>query len=175
MRSLLMQLSKTSETLETEFLAFYQSARKKGFPTTSLVDSDTEKLITSAISQTGKVFVVIDAFDECGEEDKRTLISLFRSLLDLGSCQVKILLTGRPEWELRLSLKSRLSGDLLTYEIGTHDTVQDIERFVAQGVDSRIESKELLSGRPVSKEFRQYLITMLTEGADGMYVTPLRE
>ena len=122
------------------------------------------------MSQTGEAFVVLDALDECEEEERKVLISFLRKLLALDGCQVKIFLTSRPEDGLHRSFKDSQSKDILTYRIDVDDTVQDIGPFVTQRVDELIESKALLYGTPVTQDFREHLITTLIQEADGVYV-----
>lgn len=160
-------MSAVSAALSPEVLAALRGAKEKENPTTSLSQSDAERLLIDAILQAGEVFLVIDALDECEEQEREVFISFLRRLLALDSCQVKIFLTSRPEDDLHRSFK-----DLLTYKIDVDDTVQDIGPFVTQRVDELIESKALLYGRPVTQDFRQHLIMTLTREADGVYILP---
>lgn len=142
-------------------------------PIVSIFDSDThlnlkstEVSFAAALSQFEKVFVVVDALDECSEEERKSIVMLLTRQLKLEGCQIKVFLTSRPENDLRQLLKDNPS-----HQIDANDTSKDITPFVVAALDSHIANGMLLGGN-VSTGLRRDLVETISGQADGMYVSP---
>lgn len=159
-RSLLKQLSAQSERLDPKILAAFNND-------SSLTTDSAEILLAAAFGRFRKVFVVVDALDECSEPERKSMIQLFNRQVQLASCCVKVFLTSRPERDISRLLEGRLS-----HYIDADDTSKDITPYVAATVEDCIADGSLLSG-VVSPYLKAHLIKTLNGEANGMYVLPL--
>lgn len=130
----------------------------------SLDAGSSESLFAAALSRFEQVFVVVDALDECSEEERKSMVMLLIRLLKSNtSCNMKVFLTSRPENDLSNMLENNPS-----YQIDANDTSKDITPFVAAALDEHIMNRALLGGH-VSLALRKELIEKISVQADGMY------
>lgn len=126
----------------------------------------SENLLATALSRFNKAFIVVDALDECSEEERKSVVMLLTRQLGLEArCRLKILLTSRPENDLRQLLRNNTC-----HQIDADDTSRDIAPFVAAALTDHITNKALLDGK-VSSALRKQLIETISVQADGMYVS----
>lgn len=138
---------------------------------TSLFDNGTplnakssEISFAAVLSQFMKVFVVVDALDECSKEERKSIVMLLTRQLKVKGCYVKIFLTSRPENDLRQLFKGSHN-----HHINADDTLKDITPFVAAELNDHITNGALLDGK-VTLELRKELVETISAQADGMYV-----
>lgn len=153
MKSLLRQLSTRTESQDPKIL----DAFKKHI---SLTTSDSESLLGAALCRFDKTFIVLDALDECSEEDREYLVKLLTR--QLKSSYVKIFFTSRPENDLR-----RIFKDNKNYCINVDDTLKDIRPFVEERIDTVVKNKKLLGGK-ITTQLKDDLIETISSQADGM-------
>lgn len=156
-RSLLKQLSTVAEKLDPRMVSVFNNG-------TSLNTKSSETAFSATLAQFDKCFVVVDALDECSEEERKSLVMILTRQLRLEGCHVKLFLTSRPENDLHGLLKGSHS-----HQIDTDDTSKDIKPFVAAELASRIADGKLLGGK-VTSELREELVDTISAQADGMYV-----
>ncbi|PWY66380.1 putative WD-repeat protein [Aspergillus sclerotioniger CBS 115572] len=91
-----------------------------------------QPLVTLNQANPAIIVIVIDALDECDQEDQITLIiKLFLRVQELESVQVGIFLTSRPELPIRLGFKeSQSHQDLVLHELPEPVIEQDIRKFL---------------------------------------------
>ncbi|KAG8531271.1 uncharacterized protein KY384_004629 [Bacidia gigantensis] len=87
-----------------------------------------------------QILIVIDALDECDEEDNvRLLLRLFSRIRDVHQLHIRIFITSRPEWPIRMGfekLTSVLYHDLALQNITRSTVDEDIRNFVQHELDS---------------------------------------
>lgn len=154
-KSLLKQLSMRFEKLDPNMVSYFDNA-------TSLTAKSSEILFTAALSRFDKVFIIVDALDECCEGERESIVASLTRQLKIEGCHVKIFLTSRPENDLRRLLK-----DSHNYHIDTNDTLKDITPFVAAAVADYIKSGKLLGGE-VTPVLKEDLIKTISSEAEGM-------
>lgn len=158
--SLLKQLSTSlrCEDFDPEMVSLFDDS-------VSLDAGSAERLFTAILSRLGQVFVVVDALDECSEEERKSIVMIFIRLLKSNTrCHLKVFLTSRPGSDLSNMLENNPS-----YQIDANDTSKDITPFVAAALDWQIMNRALLGGH-VSLALRKELIDTISVQADGMYV-----
>lgn len=128
----------------------------------SLTEQRSERLLVASFERFQKVFVVVDALDECPEQERKSMIHMFNRHIQLAGCSVKVFLTSRPERDLGYLLNGNLN-----HHINADDTLKDIRPFISATVDECISDGSLLGGN-VSPDLKQYLIDTLNGKADGM-------
>lgn len=129
---------------------------------TSLTTEFSEALFSAALSRFEKVFIVVDALDECSHEERSSIVELFNRQMKLSGCCLKIFLTSRPEIDLRHLLQSNLN-----HYIDTDDTSKDITPYVTATVESHITHGRLLGGT-VTPMLQAYIVKTINSKADGM-------
>ena len=152
--SLLQQFCRQKGPLSPELSKFYEQHCRLN---TRLVVSDILKLLHAEIQRFSKVYIVIDALDECPESD-RTRDVFLKGLEDLPS-NAYLLITSRPHSsiESRLTKAERL-------EISAH--VDDVRRHVAARIENEPRFMERIAADP---SLHETIISNLTERAQGMY------
>lgn len=157
-RSLLKQLyiSLKPQPLDPKLLDKFGNGTSLGLDT-------SEELFAAALLQTQAAFVIVDALDECIEEERRCLIELFKRQLN-SKCNVKFFLTSRDESDLRGMFTEDIS-----YQISADDTGKDIKPFVTAKIENLIQNRRILSGN-VSPNLKEDLIETINNEAGGMYV-----
>lgn len=152
--SLLKQLSARCDKLDPHILSAFHND-------SSLTAESSESLLVAALGRFQKVFVVVDALDECSLQERKSMIQMFKRLIKSGS-SVKVFLTSRPERDI-----GRLLQGTLHHYIDVQDTLKDITPFVAATVEDCISDGSLLDG-VVSTSLKAHLIQTLNGEANGM-------
>lgn len=138
----------------------YEKNRTSGFSHGMLDFADTIKLLTDIFPKFKKVFIIIDALDECDVGDRANLLDAFEDFLSCGN--VNIFVTSRFRDDISLALD-----DHAKLLIKTQDVNDDISLFVDSEIKYAIRRKRLLRGN-VDHELQQRLKRLLIEGANGM-------
>lgn len=76
-----------------------------------------------------KTTFIVDAVDECDQDDRETLIEVFDELMRTSERPLKVFISGRPEGDIRAALRNRT-----IVEIGVEDNQTDIARFIEEKV-----------------------------------------
>lgn len=155
-KSLLKQLLTKFRSLDSKLLDAFNND-------TSLSLKTTEELFAASLLQLETTFIIVDALDECSQDERRCLVGLLKRLLIL-KCNIKIFLTSRDEDDLR-----EIFMDNSSYRINVHDTATDITPFITAKIDDLIQKRQILDGN-VSPMLREDLIKTIGGQADGMYV-----
>ena len=128
--SLVGQLVSLESPLPKELTACYEA---HGSGTTRPSHAESTQLLRSVISRCAKVFLVIDAFDECSEECRSLLLTELHYLQSRMGTSVLITSRAMPHVERQLTKATRLviqarSDDILQY---TQKRIAHSERIQA--------------------------------------------
>ena len=154
--SLLQQFCRQKGSLSPELLKSYNYHCRHD--TRPLV-SDISKLLHSEIKHFSKMYIVIDALDECPESD-RTRDVLLSEILNLPS-NAYLLVTSRPNNSIENILR-----EAECLEISAHD--DDVRRHVVARVAMETLLNKCVTADPSLKDT---IVSKITERAQGMYVT----
>jgi hypothetical protein len=153
--SLWMQLVEDRSSLSTDVKDLYDDCVNRG---TRPPLSEVSKVLQSEITKYTKVFIVLDALDECSESDgtRQIFLTEMRKLIP----NISLLVTSRDitSIELEFQTAARL-------EIRAND--EDIRSYLK----SRIEGQPQLA-RHIEKDptLRGEILDTIVEKANGMYV-----
>lgn len=118
-------------------------SKKLDHYTESIFDSNnllnirtSEAAFAATISQFKRVFVVVEALDECSQEERNLMVSFLTRQVRLAKCQLNIFLTSRPENDLQQLLKNTH-----THLIDSNDTAKDIKPVVEASLKKLINDK----------------------------------
>lgn len=152
LRSMLKQLSMLLPDIPRSVRDLCQRTESRDRP---LQLEDLEHAIISVCENFDRTFLVVDALDECENEQRRILL---RALSNLeGKASLRILLTSRPH--LHDEIK-KVSVRHFSIEIGATDS--DLTTYISQMVDRSDKADE------IDKEFKQEIIQKIIEKARRM-------
>lgn len=105
--------------------------------------------------------LLLDALDECGVEDRTSLLNLFHSLETRVGKPVKIFIASRPEGDIRERLLL-----MRNIEINETNNSEDIMKYITEGFELHAPWTRLLNRNAALK---QRLIDALIEKSHGMF------
>lgn len=105
--------------------------------------------------------LLLDALDECGVEDRTSLLNLFQSLETRVAKPVKIFIASRPEGDIRERLLL-----MRNIEINETNNSEDIMKYITEGFELHAPWTRLLNRNAALK---QRLIDALIEKSHGMF------
>ena len=117
------------------------------------------------ISGQGRVYVLVDAVDECANNPGKpspheNVLRLLKELVDLCHPDIRICITSRPEEDIRTAF-----GPLASHAVSLHDQAGqrgDITYYVKSDVESDANMRRWRQGD------RQLVINTLSQNANGM-------
>jgi hypothetical protein len=102
--------------------------------------------------------VVIDALDECEEEqDIRTILQLFARTKDIQPMPLRIFVTSRPEFYIRLGFRKMSNGtyqDLVLHDVPMQTIEHDIELFLKHELATIREERDLSPDWPAASQIK---------------------
>jgi hypothetical protein len=134
--------------------------RKYGkYPKRAMSLDDQLALFATLAQKFLLVTIVIDALDECKELDE--FVRGLKHFIAVTNVTIRMLITGRNDYSLEKSV-----GALATYRIALEQNIKnDINAFVADEVNSRIEARKL---KIRSHQLKELVIYSLSYHAHGM-------
>ncbi len=153
--SLLQQLCRQESSLSPEIIASQTDHARFGSRPSN---SELSRLLTSQIRHFTKVFIVVDALDECRQTEK-TKEELLSELQKLPS-NTHLLITSRPDIFIEREFVEAVP-------LRIHAQDDDVHRYLT----ARISTEPLLM-RHVTADpsLRSFIICRVTEKTQGMYV-----
>ena len=124
-----------------------------------------EKLILQPLSeiqgttfQDKELVIVIDALDECDrEEDTRTILRLLARAREIKPSSLRIFVTSRPEFFIRLGFKQMPDGayqDLILHEVAKESIARDIRLFFESELAEIREQRSLDQSWPGEQDIQ---------------------
>lgn len=104
-------------------------------------------------------FLLIDGLDECGDSDRRQVLSFIKQVFRDRQCKIKVIVSSR--WDLDIS---NALADFQQISLGS-GTCSDIELFVRDIVDRRLADGSIETQNPA---MAQEIKTALIEKSGGM-------
>ena len=168
MRSILKQLSSSKSTVSvrepvaTRYKELKKEATESGCEEPSkLTVAECEELILELLIS-NPATIIIDALDECNPARRHELLHALDNIIQASSNVVNIFVSSRNDNDIACRLET--SPNVI---IKSSDNREDIQRYIISQVDRLITNKRLLSGK-VSEELKKQIISVLTQGAQGM-------
>lgn len=117
-----------------------------------------KKELAESLRSFTRTTVLVDALDECAEEDQIKLVELFRHLMATSN-RFRVFISGRPNGDIHHAFSS-CGSDIV--EIGVEDNQGDIEKFIHE------ETKTHPKWDTFKPETRDSVIRVLRERSQGM-------
>lgn len=152
-RCLLKQIASQIPSLPDEVRRLYDLYKLQNKPTPRT--DDVIQTLRSIASRFSRVYVVIDALDECSDNDRTDLLDALNKLMPL----MNVLVTARPVASIKDSLRPDLEQCI---EAVNDDIVTYIE---AQITGKRLKLSDELLKKP---ELRSQIVNKLVASAKGM-------
>ncbi|KAF8465098.1 NACHT domain-containing protein, partial [Kalaharituber pfeilii] len=148
---LLKQLCRTQKAIPQGLQAFYTKYYSNDKSPTLLELQHQFVAVSSFFEQ---VFLVIDAFDECNQDDRKEILNGITRLLQNCSTKLKLCVTSRPEKDIKHAFTS--SG-FSTIKIEATKVDQDISSFVQHQLQVRTHEHCTLNDE-ICKEIEHALL-----------------
>ena len=132
----------------------YELHKKNG---TRLTLNEALRVLVSAARRFSKVFIVLDALDECPEASgtRAGLLAALRTLKDT----FKLLVTSRD--------LSSIAEDFCDAQLRISASNDDVRRYIEKRIDSERWLKRYVKKCP---ELQEEIVTKILENVQGMYV-----
>jgi hypothetical protein len=157
--ALLKQLCRQSNIVPPELLNFKQEARRP-----SLADMEQFLIKLPLQMRFDKVFIVVDALDECPKDQRPNIIGLLSTVMSGMPC-AKVFVTSRREGDIERAFTENSAP---TIQIHVENVVADIQNYTENEVK---KLRKGLHGKKLflSSDFLEAkVISTLTEKAEGM-------
>ncbi|KAF8474206.1 hypothetical protein BDZ91DRAFT_779864 [Kalaharituber pfeilii] len=156
---LLKQLCRSQKVLPQGLQALFTKCHFNDKPPTLRELQHQFVAVTSLFEE---VFLVIDAFDECNQDDRKEILNGLTSLFQHCSAKLKLCVTSRPEKDIKHAFTS--SG-FDTIKIEAKKVDQDISCFVQYQLQFRTHDHCILN-EEICKEIEYALVSK----ANGMFL-----
>ncbi|MCJ1450686.1 hypothetical protein MMC28_001019 [Mycoblastus sanguinarius] len=144
----------------------FEESEARGFASGELMFDESCDLISKFATDKDRTFILFDAFDECEEDARYSLIEALNALMQrISTSLVKILISSRDDLHLKTFFDNHL-----TYEnhIETRNQ-QDIDLYVKSQLKQLIKQKRIVvGGKAPSPSLQDFIITKLCAGSQGM-------
>lgn len=117
-----------------------------------------------ALLENDPIVIIIDALDECVPARRHEILEALDTIIHQSANLVKVFVSSRDDNDIVCRLAN--SPNIF---IRATDNGEDIDRFVDTGINKSLQNRKLLSGC-ISDQMKEKIITILQNGAQGMYV-----
>ena len=165
--SLLVQLSAYSKPCHDIIYRFFSTHRKGTQQPSNEILIDCLKEMLTITTQQQPIFIVMDALDECPNDDgmptpREEVLNLVMVLVRLRLPNLHICVTSRPEIDIQIMLKP-----LAVHVLSLDDETRQ-KSLIANYVSSVVSSDARMRKWP--DEDKKLVVEELSERADGMWV-----
>ncbi|KAL1648817.1 hypothetical protein SLS58_001997 [Diplodia intermedia] len=123
---------------------------------------DLEYLLKGAVLNSGTLFIVVDALDECTESERYVLLKALKSIVELPGRTVKLFLSGRDGNDRHMR---RMFRKIHFVSTGSPESKSDLREVVKKRLDELVAEEHLVVGhQSIFQEIEDHLLTK----ADGM-------
>lgn len=116
------------------------------------------KQLAESIDLFPRTTIILDALDECNEDDREDLVKILDDLMKNSSRPVLVFISSRPDGDIRLAFRDRTS-----VEVGVEDNQDDIAKFVRDKIDNAGNR-----WRQIPVKTKTKVISTLLEKSQGM-------
>lgn len=160
LRSLVRQLFKRASCpgkILTSLKTLYDDCISKG---QSLTRDLCEAQLVKFMDLFSKITIVLDALDECKEDDREGLVKAITSLMGYSSRPIRVFISSRPR---------EAFDDQAILEVSVENNHDDIAKFVLGEINDEDKNKQW---KRIQKDLRDEVVSTLIEKSQGMLVAP---
>lgn len=166
MRSLVKQLAVGVHKgeIHDEVVKFYDKKCKDGFSSAKMRFEEADDLLLELIQAFPRVYILIDALDECYEEDRLTLIESFNRLISaLPHVKLKVFISSRRNDSIARQLRKGANIGVEATNNGS-----DIARFVIDRIEMDNLRRIRQSMPPISEDLKHEIASVFGYKSHGM-------
>lgn len=161
LKSFVKQLAFPDRRVLPALRRLYEEKRDNGFASAQLSIQECNLILRELIMSSKEIIFVLDALDECPEEEREQVIEIFNGLVALSG-QLKILVSSRRNKDIREQLE-------MSANIGVEAT--DNATDIALYIDNQMKRYPI---KGFSDDLKGKIRETLLVNTQGMYVSPLR-
>jgi archaellum biogenesis ATPase FlaH len=156
-RSFLQQLLYQFDVVPPSVSKAYEQSMKYG----SKANPQYVELLTNCLEEFARVFILIDALDECIDNDRQELLRIVENLQQVLESQVKLFITTRSHHYQKdlIHKKSLQEAGVLEIEADT----EDIKKYLKKKLENAPRAENL------TQEMRDNIMTTISSKAKGLY------
>ena len=139
----------------------YKHGKEHSSPGPSL--RQTIQLIVDLLAQRSVSYIILDALDECSQDNRRLLLDVFREIIQQTSSETRLFISSRDDQDIKVELTIQPA-----IEVKAAQNRHDIDLFIEEKV-SKAARKAILLGK-ADQGLILLLKNALHEGANGMCV-----
>ncbi|KAK1498735.1 hypothetical protein CABS01_10510 [Colletotrichum abscissum] len=152
-----------NRTVPKAVKTMYEKIQDEGFEEREWSLKECKDTLIHVMDIYPSLTIVIDALDECDEDERMDLLVSLKEVRDKSANLVKILISSRDDVDIISSL-----ADTSDIRVSAAHNSVDINRFVDERVSALMDSRENLYG-PGLPGLRQDVASVLSEKAEGMF------
>ncbi|KAF3770865.1 hypothetical protein M406DRAFT_215991, partial [Cryphonectria parasitica EP155] len=129
LQSLVRQLSTACShpgQMQPSLRTLYRDCNREG---RSLTYELCKKQLAESLNLFPRVTIILDAFDECNQDDRESLVGILNELMGSSGRPLLLFISSRPESDIRTAFRDRVS-----VEVGAEDNQDDIAAFVKREI-----------------------------------------
>jgi len=164
LRTLIQQLAQTSskDKLLTPVLDVYKDREETGQLSSRLTLKECQGLLVQLMTRYPQTTICIDALDEVDHKLRFELLEALSHVVERSNTTVKIFATTRMDTDILMQFEM-----FPRIELEPDDNIDDINRFVKEKVQGKIDRKQLLHGN-VPNVLKDEICQVLCERSKGM-------
>lgn len=154
-KQLSRRMNELPAKLETLYDKHYLNASNPGY-------TELQSVLIGISKCFEKVFLVLDALDECADDQRREIFEVLQSIVSPGKTNhgnVKLFVTSRREQDIQRAFKS-----FPIIEIEAEKVNEDIESYVTAQLDQHLQDGTL----KITDSLKHKILTALVDRAGGM-------
>lgn len=161
-RSILRQVVSAFTNVLLPAKATYDAMIEEGFGEREWTMDECIDTLVSVMETCPSITIIVDALDECEQDERMSLLSSLKDLRDRSANLVKIFISSRDDVDLFAILD-----DASDIHIHAGDNADDIKQFISERVDSLMKMRNSRYG-VMAPELQEEVESVLGSGAKGM-------
>ncbi|KAF1994379.1 ankyrin [Amniculicola lignicola CBS 123094] len=164
LRSIVKQLAVApSNKIHRELIDIYERKELSGFASAYLSLEETQQILYQTVSSFDETIIVLDALDECYEQDRSTLITAFEKVLK-SPPRVRIMISSRRNIDIERQLKKESN-----VGIEATDNKNDIRTFLKAKIEEDTQRRMRLGINIIPSKLTHRIENTIFRGSEGMF------
>lgn len=142
----------------------YESKKDSGFASAHVTFEEAETVFPELIKAFPRVSIVIDALDECFQEDRSRLIDFLNSMVEtVPESHLKIFISSRRNDDIARQLRKEAN-----VGVEAKDNGEDIVKFVKDKIENDSRRRERQGMQPITQELKNEIASIFKTKSHGM-------
>jgi hypothetical protein len=155
----------TRDEVHASVAQLYDEKKSSGFASSKMSFTEAETLLLELVQAFPRVHILLDALDECHEDDCARLIEVFNRLVDtVPNVLLKIFISSRRNDDITRQLLKKAN-----IGIEATDNHDDIFRFVVDRIDKDSRRRKRQGMQPISGDLKLDIARVFGRKSGGMF------